>query len=87
MTLALRYDNVMISAPAAMMSVSPTPTVLAVCSVPYQSMLDDATGEPSHSWMPRIEPVELNGPKVIAAELEAVPSGDVAAENNAVTRE
>lgn len=34
-----------------------------------------------------MEPVEEKGPKVIAAELEAVPSGDVAAENKAVMRE
>ena len=34
-----------------------------------------------------MDPVDENGPKVIAAELEAVPSGEVAAENNAVIRE
>jgi hypothetical protein len=69
-----------------MISVSPTPKVRAVCSVPYHSMSELPTGEPSHSWMPRIEPVEENGPKVIAAVLEAVPSGEVAAENSAVMR-
>ena len=63
------------------------PIVRAVCKVPYHSMSDEPTGEPSHNWMPRMDPTDENGPNVIAAELEAVPSGEVACENNAVTRE
>lgn len=77
----------MVSAPAAKTSESPTRMVRAVCSVPYQSMLDEATGEPSHSWRPRIEPFEENGPKVMPAVLEAEFCGDAAAPKSAVTRE
>lgn len=76
----------MMRAPAAMMRVSPTPMVRAVWSVPYHSMSDEPTGEPSHNWRPRIDPVEENGPKVMAAEFDAVPRGEVAAENRAVIR-
>ena len=75
------------NAPAAMMRVSPTPMVRAVCKVPYHNISDEATGDPSHNWIPRMDPVDENGPNVIAAELEAVPSGEVAAENSAVIRE
>ena len=61
--------------------------VLAVNSVPYQSMSDDATGEPSHNCRPKIDPFDENGPKVIAAVLDAEPAGEAAAPNKAVTRE
>ena len=53
--------------------------VRAVCSVPYHSMSDEPTGEPSQSWMPKMDPVDENGPKVMAAVLEADPAGDAAA--------
>lgn len=63
------------------------PMVRAVCSVPYHSMLDDATGEPSHNCRPKIEPTDENGPNVIAAVFDAEPAGDAAAPNSAVMRE
>ena len=77
----------MVSAPAAMTNESPTRIVRAVWSVPYQSMSEDPTGLPSQSCRPRIDPLDENGPKVMAAVLEADPAGDAAAPNKAVTRE
>ena len=77
----------MTNAPAAMTNESPTRIVRAVCNVPYQSMSDEPTGEPSHNCNPRIEPTDENGPNVMAAVLDADPCGDAAAPNNAVTRE
>ena len=77
----------MVNAPTATTRESPTKMVRAVCSVPYHNMSDDATGEPSHNCKPRIDPVEENGPKVMAAVLEAEPAGELAAPNKAVMRE
>ena len=77
----------MMRPPAATTRESPTRIVLAVNNVPYHSMSDEPTGEPSHNCSPRMEPVDENGPKVIAALLDAEPAGDCAAANNAVIRE
>ena len=61
--------------------------VRAVCSVPYHSMSEEATGEPSQICKPRIDPVDENGPNVMAAVLDADPAGEAPAPNSAVTRE
>lgn len=73
--------------PAATIRVSPMPIVRAVWSVPYQSMSDEPTGEPSHSWRPIIDPTDENGPNVIAAVFDADIAGEFAAPNSAVMRE
>ncbi len=63
-------------------------TVFAAANVPYQSMVDEATGEPSQMVIPRADPVDEKGPNVMTPLLEQLALLNVdAGPNDAVTRE
>jgi hypothetical protein len=63
---------VIVNAPGAISKLSPAKKLLAVCNVPYQSMLLELIGLPSKITSPDAAPGEEKGPNKSDAVFDAL---------------